>query len=579
VATRPAAAAGWQEIHQTSDDVRVAVGSDGLAVVTHHLRYRVVAGRFKTLEFAGIDTRAELVADAVVLPEKGGEIAARVEPNAKAPGAVKINVDDARGLPRGSYAIDVKYKLDLVATKMLVRDGAMWRLSWTAPASPEGHDGARVIFETPSAPTEPRLAAPELATTTLVTLRRESDHDELELVRAHIPRGEAVTWAARVDPKAFPRVAAPELRPPPPPASSPSREPSHVPAVLAASVLAALSGALAFALRKKQATVLAACGAASMQPRPLVPVNASLAPFVYAAATTAGLALLLWGPPVWGAVLVVVAMTIATYRQPTPKPSPRGPGRWQPVEDGDVLVRRAQAAGAGDVLDITTRRGQLAFAALASAMFVLAFVLRARVPGAAVALPLASAALVPLFATGTRAQLPHAPAELAARILAPARDALGRLVDLAHVDVQCLARFREGTKAFDEVRLTCAPSDRIPGLRVIELAVAAAPGSRVALPEVLVRFDDGSAAASKVAQIAPGVRLVPGRSPEEKVLRLVPRIPTARGAARLLARLAAELEGRRVSDRTSAPSPPPPPFRGTERRMRRMPLTPIAVPV
>src|SRR5207253_2807563 len=93
-----AEAKGWEEVHQTSDDVRVTVGADGVAVVQHHLRYRIVAGRFKALEFAGLDPHAELVAESTILAEKGGEIPARVEANPRTPGAVRIAYDEPRGL-------------------------------------------------------------------------------------------------------------------------------------------------------------------------------------------------------------------------------------------------------------------------------------------------------------------------------------------------------------------------------------------------------------------------------------------------------------------------------------------------
>ena len=564
------AAKGWEEIHQTSNDVRVAVAPDGTAVVTHHLRYRVVAGHFKTLELTGLDPRAELSGETKVLPEKGGEIPARIEANPKTPGAVRIAYDEPKGLGRGVYVVDVTYKIDLVATKMLVRDGAMWRLSWTAPPSPEGHDGARIVFELPSAPTEPRLASSEQATTTLATIRREPERDELELVRAHVPRGEAVTWSARVDPKAFPRVVSAELRPPTAAVIAAVPVPNHVPAVLIASALAVLAGALAFALRTKQALVARACAGTGVQPRMLLPVRWGLGPFLYGAVTAGALASLLWGSPAYGAVLVVIAMAVAAHRAPSGVARPRGPGRWQPVADADVLVKRAPAPAPGDVLDIGTRRGKVAALATMLVLAALAFVLRTRVAGVAVAVPLAAAALVPLFLTGTRAQLPATPAELAARVLAPARDLLGRLVDLAHVEVRCLARFAEGGASYDEVRLSCSPNDRIPGLRTIELALAGAlPGAPAALPEVLVRFDDASPAASKIAQLAPGIRVVPGRSPEEKVLRLSPRVPTPSGAARLLARLSMDLEGKRASDRTPAGVPPPRAgrFAGIERRL------------
>ncbi|MBX3188155.1 MAG: hypothetical protein KF819_14130 [Labilithrix sp.] len=579
-AASPAQAKGWEEVHQTSDDVRVTVGPDGIATVNHHLRYRIVAGRFKSFDLEGLDPRAELVPETLVVPERGGEIAARVEVNPKVAGGVRIVFDQpppmtarekrlGTGLRRGAYVVDVKYKLDLVAAKMLVRDGAMWKLAWTAPPSPEGHDGARVVFQLPPAPTEPRLASPEQAATTLVTSRRDAEKDELELVRAHVPRGEAVTWSARVDPKAFPLVVAPDLRPPvaallPPPA------PSRVPLVLTVSALALVGITLAFVLRAKQRAVALACDALRARPRPLVPVPWGLGPLAYGAAATAALGALLWSAPIYGAALVVLAMALAAHRTPSVIPRPRGPGLWQTIADREVLAPSPPPPAPGDALDVGTRRGKIVALVVVAVLGVLAFVLRSRVPGAAVAIPLSAAALVPLFVTGTQAQMPRRPAELAARVLAPARDTLGRLIDLAHVDVECRARFspQSGSKSYDEVRLACAPSLRIPGLRTIELALAGLePGAPAALPEVLVRFDDGSAAAAKIAQMAPGVSVVPGRSPEEKVLRLTPRVPTPTGAARLLARLTVDLEGHRASDR--GPSPPPA-WTGIERRLARL---------
>src|SRR5690606_2353891 len=99
--------------------------------------------------------------------------------------AIKIVIDEGKGLTRGAYVAVVRYKLDLVAAKLVARDGAMWRIAWTAPAANEGRDGPRVVFELPPAPTEPRLSSsgPEDdgAPTTLATLHRFPDKDELEL--------------------------------------------------------------------------------------------------------------------------------------------------------------------------------------------------------------------------------------------------------------------------------------------------------------------------------------------------------------------------------------------------------------
>ncbi len=571
-----ARAGGWQEVHQTSDDLRIAVAPDGIATFEHTLRYRIVAGKLKTLDVSSIDPRGELAPETTVVAEKGGEIAARVEPNPKSPGTARIVIDDPKGLGRGVYVASVKYKLDLVATKILARDGAMWRLAWTAPAATEGRDGARVVFELPPAPTEPRLPAADAAQTTLATFHRLADKDELELVRPHVPRGEAVTWAARVDPKALPAVNAPELRPPPAP-PPPSTIPGRAPAILAAAVLSAIAGALAFALRRKRALVEAACAARSVVPRPLVAVPprfAPLVPFAYGAAGAGAFASFAWASPSAGAVLVVLALLLGTFRAPTPITKPRGPGAWRDVPDEDVLVPKRPEPMPGDTLDLATTRGKLLLAGIAAVVAMLAWVLATRIAGVAVALPLTAVALVPVFATGSRAQLPARPAELASRMLRPARDALARKIDLSHVDLRVVARFLSGSiDAFDEVRIVCAPIDRTPGLRALELALAvAAPGPHGAVPEVLVRYDDGSPAAVRIAAFAPNARVVPGRSAEEKVARIVPADPTADAAAKLLAALLAELEGRRVTDRAQPPaSTRSKRYAGPERRVRRWP--------
>lgn len=598
----PVTGGGWQEAHRSADDVRIAVGPDGLARVEHHVRYRVVAGRFRSFELTGAFDGAELEPEAHVTVETSPEVRpgaaakdakeakepkepppAHVERSPKTPGALRITIDDPKGLPRGSYVVDVAYKLDLVATKAIVRDGAMWRLAWTAPAAPEGMDGARVTFELPAAPTEPSLASSEQSSTTIATARHAAGKDELELVRAHVPRGESVTWAVRVDPKAFPQVTSPELRtstPVAPAVTAPKDEPR---ALATAAGLALVAVVLGVARKRKQAALARACAASGALPRPLVPVPASIAPFAYGLSAALALAAFLGGSVVVGSSLLVAAMALGAFRPPRVVARPRGPGRWAEVEDADVLVAPAAVAGEGDALDLGTRRGRVTALVVVAIVAAVAALLREHVPYAHVAVPLVATALVPLFATGTRAQLPPSPIALAARFLAPARDALAASVDLSHAALVPIARLREGTKAVDEVRLACAPAVRIPGLRAIELALATSSEAPEApIPQVLVRFDDASAAAAKVAAIAPGMAVVVGRAPEEKVLRVTPRVPTASSAARLVARLLGELEGRREGDRVAAGEsvapPPAPPFRGPERRGRKRRGGPFAPP-
>lgn len=590
-------------MHETSDDVRVEIGPDGVANIEHHLRYRIVAGHFKQIDLVGIDPRAELSPEAILKPEKGNsaEVLGRVEPVPKTPGTVRILIDEGKGLTRGAYVVDVKYRLDLVATKMLARDGAMWKVSWTAPPAPEGHDGARVIFDLPAAPTEPRLAAALESTTTLSTLRRGPERDELELVRAHVPRGEAVTWRARVDPKAFPRVVDPELRPPPPPEVHPTSVlGSNLSRVLAGAGFALLAGLLAFLLREKQKMVRAAVATRSLRARPMIDLPRGATPFAYGIVCASALATLLWSNPIAGALLVTLAMALAAHRAPAAIVRPRGPGAWQPLSETKALLPQAPSPLPSDALDIGATRGRATFLLVSAALGALTFVLRFRVPQIAIALPLVAMAIVPIFVTGTRAQLAPTPIDLAARVLRPARDVLAKMIDLAHVDLRAIGRVVTDKRSasassssldlarVDEVRLAAVPRDRIPGLRAIELALAPT-GDGFALPEVFVRYDEGSAAAARIASLSAGIPIVCGRVPEERVIRLVPEEPTPRAAAALVAKMLDALEGRRLGDRVAsaaatdpaaAPSRPIV-WRGPERRRPRKPATsgPPAKPV
>ncbi len=584
-------AAGWQEMHETSDDVKIELQPDGQAEVQHHLRYRIVAGHFKSFDLVGVDPRAIVVAETVFTPEKIGgpgssEIPARVEAVAKTPGTLRVMIDEGKGLGRGSYVVDVKYKLDLVATKMLTRDGAMWKLAWTAPPAPEGHDGARVTFDVPSAPTEPRLAGASESSTTLATLRRSTKRDELELVRAHVPRGEAVTWTARVDPKAFPRVVSPELRPPPAlEVGPPSFLSSNLSRILAVAGLALLAGLFAALLRDKQKAFHAAARAREATAAPLVPLGRAepMRPFAYGVSAALALATLLWWNPMVGALLVAFAMALASHRGTTPVAGPRKRGAWRPLPSVRALLPSRTSPLPTDAFDLATLRGRVAFATIAGLVGAAVWILRARVPQIAIALPLASAALIPIFVTGTRAQLRPSATDLAARILRPTRDELATMVDLSHVELTTIGRVVDapptggGSLPVDEVRLSCVPRDRTPGLRAIDLALAPCRSGHDALPEVFVRFDQGSAAASRLARLAGTAAVVTGRTPDERVVRLSPEDPTPTAAAALVGRLLLGLEGRRATDSSEKNSEDAPTrsaprgrarWKGPERRRR-----------
>jgi anti-sigma factor RsiW len=89
----------------------------------------------------------------------------------------------------------------------------------------------------------------------------------------------------------------------------------------------------------------------------------------------------------------------------------------------------------------------------------------------------------------------------------------------------------------------------MPGLTGIELAVAWMYSGRMALPrpELLVRVGDGTSAHRKLTALGAG-RVIPGRSAEERVLRLAPEDPTPVAAAALVNMISDALVERRTAD-------------------------------
>ncbi len=542
--------AAWQEVHRVSEDVRIELGPDAVAIVQHHLRYKIVAGQFKTLDVAGLDPRGELAPDVRILAEKGGaEIPAKIERLAASPGNARLVTEDGKPLGRGSYAVDVRYRLDFVGAGLVAKEGAMWTVSWVTPAGREGHDSARIVFSLPAAPTEPRVAATLEPTTTLATLRRAPSRDELELVRVHVPSGEAVTWAARVDPRAFDAVTAPHLRPPVQGVESARLARFARPLSIVAWCML-LFGA-AWLLRTKRQSIARAAARGEGGAQPLLPRLKPWQPALHGVTLTSSLASLLWWSPWVGGGLVLVSLVLASHRVVRCPPRPRGPGVWRQVPDAELLSAKTNR-DSGAWLDASTAQGSAALAVLLFAVLGAAWALSGWIPSAALAVPLACSALLPIFVTGMRAQIPPRPKELAMRALRPVRDALGRRADLEHLEVGFVARELHASNDIDEVRLSCVPRDRMPGLRSIELAVLVGPDGTDVLSEVLVRVEDASSAAGRLARLAPGISVVVGRSLDEKVLRLRPVDSSASATARLISELAVALEGRRGSDRGHA---------------------------
>lgn len=527
----PAHAKGWQEMHQTSDDVRVSIEPDGTALVQHHMRYRVVAGHFTTIDLPGVVEGAEPLPDAVVASEKTGEVEAHLEVHPKDERTLRVVIDTPKGLRRGSYVVDARYRVNLVAAKQLARDGAMWRLSWTTPAAPEGHDSVRVVFDLPSAATEPRLFVPAgqasepVVDTTMSTLRRGTERDELELVRAHVARGEALTWAIRVDPRALSKLSGEVATPGAPTAPAGDRRPppNRAPLALAACALALLAIAIAKLSRAKAEAVTRASHKTGTAPRPLVPARQSGAlalvawprHVLYGALAVCTFAALALGWIVTGAAASLALLALGTYRVAPACASARGPGRWLPTREDDAFKDK-HAPWDGAWVDASTWRGRASLVVLLAAVAGACAALWTRATPVGASLVLVALALLPLWISGTRRSLPASPRR-SARVLEP----LVAPLRSAGLAVRPVGRYpirEDGTSAdLDEVRLRVTSSRARPGFGAVEITAVSPTWL-----EVFVRVRDGSPAAARLAELAPDHTVVCGRTPDERVMTLVP---------------------------------------------------------
>lgn len=540
----------WQEAHQTGDDVVVRIDATGGADVKHAIRWHVVRGPLKFIDVVHVDPSVTLEPDVPILAEDGRALLAHAARRDER--TVRLTIDQPRALMRGNFTFDLRWHVDLVAARALARDGATWRLVWSSPVATDGLDAAHTVFDFPAAPDAPQPIVADTGAVddgAVATLRREPGHDVLDLVRPHVARGESPLWTVRVDPRALPEVSDPRLRPPA--AASAPAEPDRVREASMAVGLGALALLFGLCVGRKGRVFAAACAARGASSRALLPLPDAARAALAGIALTSGVALELSGRATAGAACVAVATLAAALRSPAFKPAARGPGRWLALRPEEAFARAPS----------TWTAEALAAILVLAAVVAVAFLGRRFDPEAPWLVALDASALVPLFVTGRASQLPPDGARTGAPWLARVFRALRTVPELR---VRPWARVPLEGDSPDELRLLVMPRAAVPGLLGIELGLAwsATPVGWSRAPEVLVRVLEGSPAAARLAQELPDTRLVPGRRPDERVVRLLPSAATRATAAALVRTLTEAFTDRRVAA-------PPKPWAAPERRKPR----------
>lgn len=540
VASGPALA--WIETTLRSDVVTVDVDPDGQATIQHELVMRIRGGPLKGFELDGVDADAAVLANATVVPVTGATAADTLPLllERREDGVLRIDVDHARGLRRGTYLFRFGYKTNLAARGLIEADGSSVAIRWVGPRLSDGLDSARTVFRLPTAPEPPRLPNPETEAMNegggvfLSTLRRGADKDELEVVRPHVAKGEPVVWRVLASRHAFPAHGAggdtPRDRPMPTVTTPRER-------VVFGSVLAGVALLMALLVFFKERSANLAATERSARARALIPLP-GFARAALAGAALAGAVAIAWKTawPTAAGVLLVLAMALGTQLGPREIPALRAPGRWLPLSDADAF-RKERGSAPGRWLDAGTLAGLLLFVLLLVGVLAVAAWLFPRSPYHALCAALGSAVLLPVFCTGRQAALPPDRAVAPAR---PLQNIATRLRENAQLKVVPWARIPSGQSEPDELRLLVMPRRAQLGLTAIEVGMDyhVTGAGVLRLPWVMIRVTEGTEAHQALPR---SLRWTRGRKAEERVALLRPALPTAASCLELVGEVAAAL--------------------------------------
>jgi hypothetical protein len=560
----PRTARAWVDVNVEGDDVRLTIAPTGMVRVEHRITLKIAGGPLRAIDLRGVDRDAVPEVDGYVVPQREAQasslasavpIAAEMMPADPKPNddgtpalpVLKIRFQNDKGLGRGVYVILVRYTSNLANRISL--DGSMARVAWRGPVWDDGLDSARVTFDFPAAPNEPRLddaqpgdaplAVGVAPPVTLSTLHRSVTRDAIELMRPYAPKGDRITWAVRADARAL-RGALPD--PSRNAASSITEDGLGAPALRALVLAAALAIFLVYALLvgRKSFDVARAAEAAGAVARPVVPLPMVLRALLAGVTLVAGLAVeLVAHRATLGALLVLAATLFASHLPSKWKAGARlrGPGRWLPV--AEAVAFRDPPRAPGGHLDFSTRNGKIVFtlvlAVFATGVYFLSDVSPYQAQIVALDLPV----ILAIFGTGLRSSLPPDPGSAPASLLRRVAKLVRREQRKDLPRIVGRIRVPEGSSEPDELRLAVLPRSAHSGFLTLEIGVVhvAGAGGSFALPEVLLRVTDGSDCDRALAPFTRHGRSMRGRKPGERVYAFSPRLPTARMTAGLVTRL------------------------------------------
>lgn len=545
VLTRAHIVRAWVELAVESDVVTVEVQRTGRAHIHHELIVRVRGGPLRAMSLQGVDADAEPTPGATVaraLSHGATQREQSVLVHRADDASLRLEIDDRHGLRRGTHIFRFSYRTDSILHGLRPASGPYVTLQWVGPRFESGIDLAKVIFRIPKSGREPRLptfdqeGVPDPLgvhgeTTVVSTVRRGADHDELELVRPYVARGEPVVWTAQASTEAFDIERTQSVALPAAPPPRVEFESGLYGLWLGPSMGLLFAGAVLL----KHRTVRRACRSRGSVPRTLVPwppgVLALISGALLGGSVIAGAYFESWPTLV---VLAIAAMLAPVHVASVCAAVPRGPGRWLPLTPEDAF--RCAPSAVDGWFDAGTRRGLTTLGLCVMGITSAACLVRAHPPGV-LTLLVASVVLVPLLFTGRAAHCPPDPAVTPRPLL---KWLFGRLRKDSQLRVVPWARIPDRVTEPDELRLLVLPSRPREGLVGIEVACEyyLAPGGYQEVPCVVVRATDHSPSHLALPRSVLWTR---GRSSSERIAVLRPALPVRGLVLSLVRRVARDL--------------------------------------